>query len=249
MAHVRFNNVSKIYSRQSRQFFWRFLLQRTSRAAPKPIYALRDVNFEVSDGESLAIIGHNGAGKSTLLNLVAGLTAPERGSVNVDGRVVLLELGSGFHPDLTGFENLRLNAAVCGFTKQETAALAERIIDFAELGDFIYEPLRTYSQGMILRLAFAIAINVSPDILLVDEVLAVGDKDFQRKCFDRILELKHEGKILLCVSHAPGVLLELCEEALWIESGEIITKGPMAEVADAYQKRILTAAAHAESGG
>ncbi|MCP5118917.1 MAG: ABC transporter ATP-binding protein [bacterium] len=238
MAHVRFDNVSKIYSRQSRQFFWRFLLQRSGRAEPKPIYALRDVSFDVSNGQSLGIIGHNGAGKSTLLSLVAGLTTPERGGVDVEGHVMaLLELGSGFHHDLSGVENLRLNAAFRGFTKQETAALQERIIDFAELGDFIDEPLRTYSQGMILRLAFAIAVHVDPDILLLDEVLVVGDKDFQKKCFDRILQMKREGKILLCVSHVPTMLQQLCEKALWIESGQVIMQGPIDEVAEEYLTR------------
>lgn len=236
MAHIRFQGVSKIYSRQSRQFFYRFLSHRLGQRKKEPFYALRDVNFEVGDGVSLAVVGHNGAGKSTLLNLVAGLTAPETGTVEVSGRVMaLLELGSGFHPDLTGAENLRINAALCGFTKSETNALFPRITEFSELGDFIEEPLRTYSSGMVLRLAFAIAVHANADILLLDEVLTVGDKDFQKKCLDRILEMRQQGKILLCVSHAPDTLHRLCSQALWIEAGRVVQRGPIEEVVRAYQ--------------
>jgi ABC-type polysaccharide/polyol phosphate transport system ATPase subunit len=236
MAHISFDSVSKIYSRQSRQFSWRYFLQTIGKNRRSPIHAIREVSFEVADGGSLAIVGHNGAGKSTILNLAAGLTRPEKGSISVEGHVMaLLELGSGFHHDLTGAENLRLNAALCGLTKKETLELFDRIVEFSEIGDFIDEPLRTYSQGMTLRLAFSVAVHVNPDILLIDEMLVVGDKDFQRKCISRILQMKREGRILLCVSHAAEVLRHLCDDALWIESGRVVMQGPAPEVLDAYQ--------------
>lgn len=236
MPRIRFDRVTKVYRRQSRQFLWRFLLEAFGSRRSEPIYALRDVTFELTEGRSLAIIGRNGAGKSTLLSLVAGLTAPESGTVEVDGRVMaLLELGSGFHPDLTGAENLRVNAALCGLTRKETEERFDRIVDFAGLREFIDEPLRTYSQGMILRLAFSVAVHVDADILLLDEFLVIGDIDFQRKGLRRIREMKRQGKILLCVSHVPELLKELCEEAIWLESGRVILRGPAAEVIDAYQ--------------
>ena len=235
MARVRFDNVSKIYSRHTRQFFYRYLTERFGNNRRQPFHALSEVSFEVRDGESLAIIGHNGAGKSTLLNLVAGLTRPERGRVDVEGRVMaLLELGSGFHPDLNGAENLQINASLCGYSKKEVAALFDPIVEFSELGDFIWEPLRTYSAGMVLRLAFSIAIHVDFDILLLDEVLVVGDKDFQKKCFARLLELKDRNKILLSVSHMPEMAVKLCDRALWIEAGRIVREGSVADVFDAY---------------
>jgi homopolymeric O-antigen transport system ATP-binding protein len=237
MAHVSLKNVSKIYSRQSRQFFFSYFLEvlGRKRTPQEEFYALRDISFDIRDGDTLGIVGHNGAGKSTLLSLVAGLTVPEKGQVDVSGRVMaMLELGSGFHPDLTGRENLRMNAALCGLTQKETLAAAEQIIEFSELGDFIDEPIRTYSQGMILRLAFSIAVHVEPDILLLDEILAVGDKDFQKKCEKRIFELRDTGTILLVVSHIPNLLKELCAKGLWIEKGKVIKQGSAEEVFTAY---------------
>jgi ABC-type polysaccharide/polyol phosphate transport system ATPase subunit len=239
MAHVTFRNVSKIYSRQSRQFFARYFVEVLSGKKKKEgFHALRDVSFEVREGDTLGIVGHNGAGKSTILNLVAGLTVPEDGSVDVKGRVMaLLELGSGFHYDLTGIENLHMNAALCGLSKQDTLDAQDAIVEFSELGDFVREPIRTYSAGMVLRLAFSIAVHVRPEILLLDEVLAVGDKDFQKKCFRRIVELKDAGTILLCVSHVPDTLRILCKKALWIEAGRTVMQGEANEVFDAYMDR------------
>jgi ABC-type polysaccharide/polyol phosphate transport system ATPase subunit len=236
MARIRFDRVTKVYRRQSRQFLWRFLLEAFGSRRAEPIYALREVTFELTEGRSLAVIGRNGAGKSTLLSLVAGLTQPESGTVEVEGRVMaLLELGSGFHPDLTGAENLRVNAALCGLTRQETEERFDRIVEFAGLREFIDEPLRTYSQGMILRLAFSVAVHVDADILLLDEFLVIGDVDFQRKGLRRIHEMKRQGKILLCVSHVPELLKGLCEEAIWLEAGRVVLRGPAEEVIDAYQ--------------
>ena len=198
-------------------------------------FALRDVSFRLEAGESMAVVGRNGAGKSTLLSLVAGLTQPDSGRVRVDGRVAaLLELGSGFHTDLTGVENLRLNASLLGLSRQRTEEVAGAIAEFADIGDFLREPLRTYSTGMIMRLAFAIAIHVDPDILIVDEVLAVGDQAFQTKCFERIRQFRAAGKTLLFVSHANKLVREICSRGLWLEHGRVAMEGCAEEVLEAY---------------
>ncbi|HUJ74496.1 MAG TPA: ABC transporter ATP-binding protein [bacterium] len=206
--------------------------------ARQRFYALRDVSFRLEAGESMAVVGRNGAGKSTLLSLVAGLARPDCGRVTVEGRVAaLLELGSGFHPDLTGFENLRLNASLLGLSRRRTEEVSEAIAGFADIGDFLREPLRTYSTGMLMRLAFAIAVHVDPDILIVDEVLAVGDQPFQAKCFQRIREFRAQGKTLLFVSHATSLVREICGRGLWLERGKVVMDGSAAEVLEAYGGR------------
>jgi ABC-type polysaccharide/polyol phosphate transport system ATPase subunit len=209
------------------------------RPHPEPFFALRNVSFSMRAGEGLAVIGANGAGKSTLLSMVAGLVLPDRGSVRVNGRVAaLLELGAGFHPDLTGTENVHLNAALLGIGRARMNAIFDEIVDFSELGDFMDEPIRTLSAGMVMRLAFAVAVNVDPDILLIDEVLAVGDSAFQVKCFDKILDFRRRGKSILCVSHVPALLQQLCDRAIWIDHGDVMLEGPVGEVADAYAGRM-----------
>jgi ABC-type polysaccharide/polyol phosphate transport system ATPase subunit len=190
----------------------------------------------VRDGESISIIGGNGAGKSTLLSLVTGLATPNEGSIEVKGRVAaLLELGAGFHPDLTGAENIRMNAALLGFSRKETNELFDSIVDFSGVGEFINQTLRTYSSGMSLRLAFSVAVNLNPDVLIVDEILAVGDQSFQAKCIERIRRLRKSGKTLLFVSHNAGMVLELCDRALWLDHGSLIMQGPAKEIVAAYQ--------------
>ena len=201
-------------------------------------HALKGVSFEVAKGEGLALIGSNGAGKSTLLSVVSGLAAPEKGSVKVNGRIAaLMELGSGFHPDLTGAENVYLNAALLGFNERQTKAMFNDVVEFAGVRDFIDEPLRTYSSGMMLRLAFSVAVNVDPDVLIIDEVLAVGDLDFQAKCFERIRGFRRAGKTFLCVSHNPQVLLELCDRAIWLDQGEAMMYDKINHVLEAYEGR------------
>jgi lipopolysaccharide transport system ATP-binding protein len=181
------------------------------------------------------VVGNNGAGKSTLLSLVAGLSRPDEGTVEVNGQVAaLLELGSGFHPYLTGRENVRLNASLLGLSRQRTGELFEQIVEFSGIGEFIDEPLRTYSSGMVMRLAFSVAVTIDPEILLIDEVLAVGDAAFQAKCFDKIREFRHAGKTMVCVSHASGMVRELCDQAIWLDHGELIMSGTVAEVTEAY---------------
>ncbi|MEK7408559.1 MAG: ABC transporter ATP-binding protein [Acidobacteriota bacterium] len=245
MAVVEFQNVSKIYSRHaSRQFFHRYLWERWRRRKEQ-FCALRNVSFALEHGESLAVVGPNGAGKTTLLSLICGLSFPEEGRVLVDGKVAgLLELGSGFHPDLTGVENLNVYASLLGLSRRQTRERFDAIVEFAGIGEFIDEPLRTYSSGMVLRLAFSVAVQVDADIMLVDEVLAVGDQNFQAKCFDKILALKREGKVFICASHVSHFIKQLCDRALWLDGGRLIRQGPVEEVLDAYQAH-LKVAAHA----
>jgi len=239
MAVIEFANVSKTFSRVTGRMLLRGHLKRWTTPVHKArFYALKHVSFQVEQGESLAVIGPNGAGKSTLLSLVAGLAKPDEGSMWINGRVAaLLELGSGFHPDLTGAENVRLNAALLGISRKRTTELFDQIVDFSGVGDFIDEPLRTYSSGMVVRLAFSVAISVDPDVLVVDEVLAVGDQAFQAKCLDKIHELRARGKTLLCVSHATEMVKEFCDRAIWLDHGELIMNGPVSEVASAYAGR------------
>jgi len=200
--------------------------------------ALKGVSFQVAKGEGLAVIGANGAGKSTLLSIVTGLAQPDKGSVKMNGRAAaLLELGSGFHPDLTGLENVYLNASLLGFSQRQTAYMLDDIVEFAGIRDFIDEPLRTYSSGMIMRLAFSVAVNVDPDVLIIDEVIAVGDLDFQAKSYARIREFRRAGKTFLCVSHNPQLLLDLCDRAVWLDQGEMVMCDRIQCVLDAYEGR------------
>src|SRR5436309_3045954 len=238
MPSIEFLGVSKSFVRLSRgRQLVRMHLTALLRPAPKDrFYALRNISFKISHGENVAIVGANGAGKSTLLSLLAGLAAPEEGSIHVSGRIAaLLELGSGFHPDLTGRENLFLNASLLGLSKNRAAQIFESVVEFSEIGDFIDEPLRTYSSGMMLRLGFSIAVHVDPDFLVVDELLAVGDQSFQTKCFAKIADLKRTGKSLICVSHSTAVIRQLCERSLWLDHGELIVDGETEHVLKMYE--------------
>jgi ABC-type polysaccharide/polyol phosphate transport system ATPase subunit len=238
MSVIEFHNVSKKFTRHAGQMLLRNHVTRFfTRQKEDPFFALKHVSFSVERGESLAVIGSNGAGKSTLLGLVAGISQPDEGTVAVNGQVAaLLELGSGFHPDLTGRENVRLNAALLGLSRRQTAAAFERIVEFSGIREFIDEPLRTYSTGMMMRLAFSVAINRDPEILLIDEVLAVGDAAFQAKCIEKIHEFRNAGKTLLCVSHS-NMIRQLCDRAIWLDHGELILSGAVADVLEAYAGR------------
>jgi ABC-type polysaccharide/polyol phosphate transport system ATPase subunit len=248
MAAIEFRNVSKIYSRNTGRKLIRSHVQGwlRPREHKNAFYALRDVSFALDHSESVAILGPNGAGKSTLLSLVAGISFPNQGSVDVNGRVAaLLELGSGFHPDLTGAENVFLNASLLGLSQRRTRDLFDTIVDFSGIEEFIDEPLRTYSSGMVMRLAFAVAVNVDPDILIIDEVMAVGDQNFQLKCRDKVMEFREAGKTMLCVSHSASTLGQLCDRAIWLDQGQLIMDGKLDEVAAAYAGRrssVVTAA-------
>jgi ABC-type polysaccharide/polyol phosphate transport system ATPase subunit len=243
MSLIEFDNVSKAFTRHAGQMLLRNHLTRFfTRQKEDPFFALKHVSFSVEAGESVAIIGGNGAGKSTLLGLVAGISQPDEGKVTVNGQVrALLELGSGFHPDLTGRENVRLNAALLGMSRGQTANAFESIVDFSGIREFIDDPLRTYSTGMTMRLAFSVAINSDPEVLVVDEVLAVGDAAFQAKCIARIHEFRNAGKTLLFVSHS-NMVRQLCERAIWLDHGELILSGPVGAVSDAYAGRQIASA-------
>jgi len=238
MASIVFHAVTKSFMRNSRQTLLRSLFLGQIRDSNKQerFIALNNVSFDLRDGESVAIVGRNGAGKSTLLNLIAGLSEPDSGTIEVKGRVAaLLDLGAGFHPDLTGRENLFVNAALNGLRRKEAEQRYDSIVEFSGLGDFIDQPLRTYSSGMYVRLGFAVAVNVDPDIFIIDEVLAVGDGNFQEKCFAKIRQLKESGTLFVCASHAPLVLRQICKKALWLEQGELVMGGAIDEVLGAYR--------------
>jgi ABC-type polysaccharide/polyol phosphate transport system ATPase subunit len=240
MKVIELQNVNKTFHRSGGQKLLRHYLEEIlGKTDPERFFALKDVSFSVSDGESVAVIGANGAGKSTLLSLVTGLVPPSTGSVKVSGRAAaLLDLGSGFHPDLTGRENIILNASLLGFSRARAYQLYDSIVEFSELDDFIKEPLRTYSNGMMLRLAFSVAVNLDPEILIIDEVLAVGDQKFQAKCTEKIFEIRNQGKTILCVSHVSPTLRELCDRALWLDHGQLVMDGPIRDVIEAYEGRL-----------
>jgi lipopolysaccharide transport system ATP-binding protein len=202
---------------------------------PGGVTALSDLTLAVEPGIT-GLVGANGAGKSTLLRCATGISAPDQGRVQIRGTIAaLMELGAGFHPDLTGAENVLLNASLLGLTRKETLQQFDRIVEFSGLGSFIDEPLRTYSSGMVLRLAFSVAVRVDPDILVIDEILAVGDIDFQEKCIAEIMRLKQSGKTLIYVAHNLPMLRKVCEQALWLERGQLRMFGPCDEVLDAYE--------------
>lgn len=198
---------------------------------------LKDINLEIKKGETVALIGVNGSGKSTLLKLMTKIIFPNKGSVETQGKLTsLLELGAGFHPDFTGRENIYFNAAIFGLTKKEIDERLDTIIEFSELGEFIDSPIRTYSSGMFMRLAFAVAINVDAEILLIDEILAVGDQHFQDKCFAKLEELAKSDMTIVIVSHALEPLKKLCTRGIWINDGEVKMDGKFDKVSAAYIK-------------
>lgn len=198
---------------------------------------LKDINLTIHKGEAVALIGVNGSGKSTLLKLMTKIIYPTKGKITVNGKLTsLLELGAGFHPDFSGRENIYFNASIFGLTKKQIDARLDQIIEFSELQDFIDNPVRTYSSGMFMRLAFAVAINVDADILLVDEILSVGDQHFQEKCLNKMKELKKEGKTMVFVTHSLGSAKELCDRAVWLNKGVIQDDGETNKVIDEYIK-------------
>jgi ABC-2 type transport system ATP-binding protein/lipopolysaccharide transport system ATP-binding protein len=198
-------------------------------------WAVRDVSLDVPKGSVFGFVGHNGSGKSTLLKVMAGIYRPSEGNVAVDGRLAaLIELGAGFHPELTGRENVRLNGSILGLSRKEIDAAIGEIIEFSGLDDFIDEPVKNYSSGMYVRLGFSVAVHMRPDVLLVDEVIAVGDEDFQRRCFDHVYRLRRSGRTIVIVSHAMGLLSSLCDEVAWLDHGTLVETGPAVRVVDGY---------------
>ena len=208
-----------------------------SRGKKDTRVVLKKINIEIKQGETVALIGNNGSGKSTLLKLMTKIYYPTRGRVITHGKLTsLLELGAGFHPDFSGIENIYFNASIFGLSKKEIDNRLDEIISFSELEEFIDNPVRTYSSGMYMRLAFSIAINVDADILLIDEILAVGDQHFQEKCHNKLMELKKSGKTIVMVSHSLDSVKQLCDRAIWVHDGEIRLDGKCEKVVDEYLK-------------
>jgi ABC-type polysaccharide/polyol phosphate transport system ATPase subunit len=210
-------------------------VMRGRRARYRQFDALKGVSFEIPEGTTFGLIGENGSGKSTLLKCIAKILRPERGTITTSGKIsALLELGAGFHPELSGRENVYLNGAILGLSKKQLDARFDDIVAFAGLEEFIDSPVKNYSSGMYVRLGFSVAINVDPDILLVDEVLAVGDEAFQRKCSEKFAELKHRGKTIVVVSHALGTMRTLCDQLALLEHGNLVDVGAAGEIIDEY---------------
>lgn len=211
---------------------------KSLRKSNKEFWAVRDVSFQVARGEALGIIGHNGAGKSTMLKLIAGITAPTSGEIKINGRLAaLIEVGSGFHPELTGRENIYLSGTILGMSRREITRKLDSIIDFAGVREFIETPVKRYSSGMYVRLGFAIAAHLNPDVLLLDEVLAVGDAAFQTKCFERINRMREEGKTIVFISHDLHAVERLCNRAILMERGQIVAMGAPRDVIRNYSGR------------
>ena len=249
---IRIQNLSKCYQiyNTPRDRLKQFVLPRLQRMAgqrPKQYFrdfwALKDISFEIKKGETVGIIGRNGSGKSTLLQLICGTLFPTSGSVETNGRIAaLLELGSGFNPQFTGRENVYMNAAVLGLSKKEIDERYNDIAAFADIGEFIEQPVKNYSSGMMVRLAFAVAINVDPEILIVDEALSVGDELFQRKCFSRIETIREGGATILFVSHSGSAIVELCDRAVLMDAGEKLAVGAPKQIVGRYQKLLYAPA-------
>jgi ABC-2 type transport system ATP-binding protein len=201
------------------------------------LHILKDIDLEIRKGETVALIGTNGSGKSTLLKLISKIIYPNKGKITVKGKLTsLLELGAGFHPDFSGRENIYFNAAIFGLTKKQIDNRLDEIISFSELEEFIDNPVRTYSSGMYMRLAFSVAINVDADILLIDEILAVGDQHFQEKCYNKLKKLKEDGKTIVIVTHSMESVNEFCDRAIWLYEGKVRLDGPAREVTEEYLK-------------
>jgi len=242
MNAITLSHVTKIYQRYSRRRQFATLKSALLSGSlirdlrPDDTFAaVRDVSLTVPKGRTLGVIGRNGSGKSTLLKLVAGITKPSDGHLSVEGRIsALIELGAGFHPEISGRENVFINGIMLGLTKKEIARRFDEIVEFAEMREFIDAPVKNYSSGMYMRLGFAVAIHVDPDVLLVDEVLAVGDEGFTHKCLDKFAEFKRRGKTILLVTHSLGLVERFCDEALWMDGGTMKAMGDPKRVVGAY---------------
>ncbi|MGG5460319.1 ABC transporter ATP-binding protein [Clostridium sp. B9] len=228
----------KVYDSKSSRI--KSIINPFGKKETKDFRALTDVSFYVNRGEIVGIIGNNGAGKSTLLKILTGVSYPSAGEIKVNGRVSsLLELGTGFNPELTGEENIYFNGSLMGLTHEEIENVKDEIMSFADIGEFIYQPVKSYSSGMYARLAFAVAININPDILIVDEILSVGDVGFQKKCVDKFNEFKEAGKTVLYVSHGLETVQSFCERAVWLEKGKVMEVGPAFDVVEKYYDKLM----------
>ncbi len=213
--------------------------KRANRARATDFWAVRDASFEIEAGSTYGLIGHNGSGKSTLLRLIAGIHPPTSGTVTTNGRIsALLELGAGFHPELSGRENIYLNASILGLTRREVNAVIDDIIDFAGISQFIDSPVKVYSSGMYVRLGFSVAVHVKPDILLIDEVIAVGDEEFQRRCFEHLYKLRREGVTIVMVSHGSSTIEAMCDRVVWLDHGVVQAEGSASDIVHRYMGKV-----------
>lgn len=238
---IKVENLSKIYKLYDKPIDrMKEALSLTKKKYSKEHYALNDISFEVKKGETVGIIGTNGSGKSTILKIITGVLSPTVGNVTVNGRIsALLELGAGFNQEYTGIQNIYLNGTMMGFTKEEIDKKVEGIVEFADIGEFINQPVKTYSSGMFVRLAFAVAINIEPEILIVDEALSVGDVFFQAKCYKKFEDFKKEGKTILFVSHDLGSIGKYCDRVILLNKGQKLSEGEPKEVIDIYKKVLV----------
>lgn len=231
---IKIENVSKLFFKQEQKTFKEFLPAFfTGKKTRDWFWALQDINLDIKRGESVGIMGPNGSGKSTLLKLIAGVSEPTRGTITTTGRIApLIELGAGFHPELTGRENVYLNGVILGMSRSEVEAKFKTIINFSELSDFIDVPVKHYSTGMYLRLAFSVAIHTDPDIILLDEILAVGDEKFQAKCFKRLRSLQDQGKTIIYVSHDAKSIQDFCTRELFLNKSALVKDGDPKKISD-----------------
>jgi ABC-2 type transport system ATP-binding protein len=234
---VTVENIGREFRKYYQRTFKEFLTDRHAKNYNKVFWALRNVSFEVKDGSTVGLIGRNGSGKSTLLKIISGVLTPSEGQViRPVATAALLELGAGFQPDMTGRENIFLNSAILGRTKKQTTKSVDSIIDFSGIEEFIDTPVKFYSSGMYARLGFAIAIHTDPELLLVDEVLAVGDEPFQQKCLSKIKSMQNEGRSIILVTHSSQNVKDFCDSAVLIDHGQLLAQGKVNEVLDIYQK-------------
>ncbi len=234
---VKVENVSREYRKYYQRTFKEFLTDRNAKNFNSVFWALKDVSFEVKEGSTLGLIGRNGSGKSTLLKIISGVLTPSSGQViRPVSTAALLELGAGFQPDMTGRENIYLNSSILGRSKKDTSLVIDQIIDFSGIRDFIDTPVKFYSSGMYARLGFAIAIHTDPELLLVDEILAVGDAPFQKKCLDKIKEMQNEGRTIILVTHDSNTVQTFCDSAVMLDHGKLISQGDPIEVINTYSK-------------
>lgn len=234
---IQLRSVTKTFRRhRDRDLTLKSLVLRGFHRKPASLFtAIDSINLDVRRGETIALVGHNGSGKSTLLKCIAGIYSPDSGALSINGRVsALLELGSGFHPDLTGTENVFLNGALLGISRTQLKRDIDKIVDFSGLGEFMDQPIRTYSSGMYMRLGFSVAASVDAEVLLVDEVLAVGDEEFQRRCLEKMSDLREQGRTIVIVSHGLAPLRAMCDRAAWLEHGKLLAVGKPGDIIDQY---------------
>ena len=237
---IKVENLTKKYKIYDYATKTSMLINPFSKAEPKEFVALNNLNFEVKKGEIIGIVGNNGAGKSTLLKILSGVAFQNEGTIDINGRISsLIELGAGFNPELTGIENIYFNGSILGLEKEEVDKVKDSILEFADIGEFVNHPVKNYSSGMYARLAFAVAINIDPDILIVDEILSVGDVGFQEKCMRKFEEFKNAGKTIIYVSHGLQTVQPYCERAIWLEKGKIREIGPAFDVVENYYKTMM----------